>query len=52
MVLVPLVVVWLVAISVMHVLLILVAVIHMEVGVVVQLLPPGSWSSSCRSMAW
>ena len=40
MVLIRLMVVWLVAISVMHALLILVAVVHMEVGVVVQLVPP------------
>ena len=39
MVFVRLVVVWLVAISVMHVLLIFVAVVHVEVGVVVRILP-------------
>ena len=39
MVFVRLVVVWLVAVSVMHVLLVFVAVVHVEVGVVVRLLP-------------
>ena len=52
MVLARLMVVRLVAMSVMHVLLMPVAVVYVGVGVVVRLSPPGSWSSSCRSMAW